>query len=139
MTSGSSVSSRFWVFRRKISGSFLGPTKLREKITVGMIQTLKQNEESEKILDSFGTIIVDECHHIPAKTFRETITRFNSYYLYGLTATPMRKNNDEDLIYVYIGNILSEITADLLDDEKPSTIRIDIRETGLQAPFDYRY
>lgn len=120
-------------------GKFSGSHKKKgEDITVGMIQTLKQNEESDKILDSFGTIIVDECHHIPAKTFRETITRFSSYCLYGLTATPMRKNNDEDLIYVYIGNILSEITADFLDDEKPSTVRINIRETGLQAPFDYR-
>jgi superfamily II DNA or RNA helicase len=120
-------------------GKFSGSHKKKGKdITVGMIQTLKQNEESSKILDSFGTIIVDECHHIPAKTFRETITRFSSYYLYGLTATPMRKNNDEDLIYVYIGNILSEITADFLNEDKSSTIRINIRETGLQAPFDYR-
>jgi len=124
---------------KKDIGKFSGSHKKQGKeITVGMIQTLKQNEESNKILDSFGTIIVDECHHIPAKTFRETITRFSSYYLYGLTATPMRKNNDEDLIYVYIGNILSEITADFLDEEKPSTVQINIRTTSLQAPFDYR-
>ena len=120
-------------------GKFSGSHKKQGKdITVGMIQTLKQNEESDKILNSFGTIIVDECHHTPAKTFRETITRFSSYYLYGLTATPMRKNNDEDLIYVYIGNILSEITSDFLDDEKTATVRINIRETGLKAPFNYR-
>lgn len=124
---------------KKDIGKFSGSHKKSGKnITVGMIQTLKQKEQSDKILDSFGTIIVDECHHIPAKTFRETIIRFSSYYLYGLTATPMRKNNDEDLIYVYIGNILSEITPDFLDDEKPSTIQINIRETNLQAPFDYR-
>jgi hypothetical protein len=49
---------------------------------------------------------VDECHHIPAKSFRDAIVNFNSFYLYGLTATPKRKNNDEKLIYVYIGNIL---------------------------------
>ncbi|MEX2633689.1 MAG: hypothetical protein WD267_06625, partial [Balneolales bacterium] len=42
--------------------------------------------------------------HMPAKMFRETIARLNSYYLYGLTATPMRKNNDEVLI-LYIGRI----------------------------------
>jgi superfamily II DNA or RNA helicase len=120
-------------------GKFSGHHKREGKnITVGMIQTLKQNKVSDKIEHSFGTIIVDECHHIPAKTFRETITRFSSYYLYGLTATPMRKNNDEALIYVFIGNILSEITAYFLDDEKPSTIQINIRETALQAPFDYQ-
>ncbi|MDR9367283.1 MAG: DEAD/DEAH box helicase family protein [Balneolaceae bacterium] len=109
-----------------------------EKISVGMIQTLKQQDVSDKIGDSFGTIIVDECHHVPAKTFRETITRYSSYYLYGLTATPMRKNNDENLIYVYIGNILSEIPSEYLDSEESATIQINIRETSLQAPFDYR-
>lgn len=103
-----------------------------------MIQTLKQHEISSKIGDLFGTIIVDECHHVPAKTFRETITRYSSYYLYGLTATPMRKNNDENLIYVYIGNILSEIPSEYLDSDQSATIQINIRETNLQAPFDYK-
>jgi superfamily II DNA or RNA helicase len=80
--------------------------KIGKEITVAMILTLSRNAEIEKISDSFGTIIVDECHHIPAKSFREAIVNFNSFYLYGLTATPKRKNNDEKLIYVYIWNIL---------------------------------
>ena len=119
----------------KYSGSYKHEGK---EISVGMIQTLKQHEVSGKIEDSFGTIIVDECHHVPAKTFRETITRYSSYFLYGLTATPMRKNNDENLIYVYIGKILSEITSEYLDSDQTATIQINIRKTGLQAPFDYR-
>ena len=120
-------------------GKYSGSHKNKgEKISVGMIQTLKQQDVSDKIEDSFGTIIVDECHHVPAKTFRETITRYSSYYLYGLTATPMRKNNDENLIFVYIGNILSEIPSEYLDSNQPETIHINIRETSLQAPFDYR-
>ena len=87
--------------------------KVGKEITVAMIQSLSRSEEIEKISNSFGTIIVDECHHIPAKSFREAIVNFNSFYLYGLTATPKRKNNDEKLIYVYIGNIL--YNADQID------------------------
>ncbi len=87
---------------------------------------------------TYGTIIVDECHHIPAKTFRETITRLRSYYLYGLTATPMRKHNDERLIYTFIGNILSEIPSDYTDKHKSPSLSIKIRETELSVPFDYR-
>jgi superfamily II DNA or RNA helicase len=108
------------------------------KITVGMIQTMNRSGEEQEIPDTFGTIIVDECHHVPAKTFREVITRVNSYYLYGLTATPMRKNNDEQLIYVFIGNILHQITPDYLDDSKSGTVRIQIRETDLRVPFNYQ-
>ena len=132
------IESFLGIPKREI-GKFSGSHKQKgEQITVAMIQTLNQNEESDQLLDSFGTIIVDECHHIPAKTFRESIIRFSSYYLYGLTATPMRKNNDENLIYVYIGNILSEIKAGFLDEEKTATIQINIRNTNLKVPFDYQ-
>lgn len=120
-------------------GKYSGSHKSEGKnISVGMIQTLKQQDVSHKIGDSFGTIIVDECHHVPAKTFRECITRYSSYYLYGLTATPMRKNNDENLIYVYIGKILSEISSDYLKSDQSATIQINIRKTGLKVPFDYK-
>ncbi len=49
-----------------------------------MMQTLSRMEEAdlEPLKNAFGTIIVDECHHIPAKTFWEVITDFNSYYLW---------------------------------------------------------
>lgn len=113
---------------KKDIGRFSGSEKRSGKqVTVGMIQSLNRSGENYEIPNTFGSIIVDECHHIPAKTFRETITRFHSYYLYGLTATPMRKNNDENLIYVFIGKILSEIKSDFLDDAKTKTIQINIR------------
>jgi len=112
--------------------------KVGEEITVAMIQSLSRSDEIEKISTSFGTIIVDECHHIPARSFREAIVNFNSFYLYGLTATPKRKNNDEKLIYVYIGNIL--YNAEQIEQIKQNLIKVEIniRETNLYAPFDYK-
>ncbi len=112
--------------------------KVGKEITVAMIQSLARNEEIDKITDCFGTIIVDECHHIPAKSFREAIINFNSFYLYGLTATPKRKNNDEKIIYVYIGNIL--YNADQINEirKNQTKVEINIRLTDLYAPFDYK-
>jgi superfamily II DNA or RNA helicase len=112
--------------------------KLGTEITVAMIQSLTRSDEISKIANSFGTIIVDECHHIPAKSFREAIVHFNSYYLYGLTATPKRKNNDEKLIYVYIGNIL--YNAGQLEQirQNKTEAEINVRETALYAPFNYK-
>lgn len=76
-------------------GEYSGNKKTRgEQITVGMMQNLHRNPIPDDFAHAFGTIIVDECHHIPAKTFRKTITAFNPKYLYGFTATPMRKHND---------------------------------------------
>ena len=112
--------------------------KVGKEITVAMIQSLTRSYEISKIANSFGTIIVDECHHIPAKSFREAIVNFNSFYLYGLTATPKRKNNDEKLIYVYIGNIL--YNAGQIEQIKQNIVKaeINVRETSLYAPFDYK-
>ncbi len=112
--------------------------KIGKEITIAMIQSLARRDEIDRISDSFGTIIVDECHHIPAKSFREAIVNFNSYYLYGLTATTKRKNNDEKLIYIYIGNIL--FNADQIDQIKKyrTKVEINIRLTDLYAPFDYK-
>lgn len=109
-----------------------------KQITIAMIQSLTRSEEISKIANSFGTIIVDECHHIPAKSFREAIVNFNSFYLYGLTATPKRKNNDEKLIYVYIGNILYNAEQKQQIKENNVKAEINIRETNLFAPFDYK-
>ncbi|MFV8328467.1 DEAD/DEAH box helicase [Flavobacterium sp. ZS1P14] len=47
-----------------------GKTKIGKQITVAMIQSLSKELEKpdvEKLLNAFGTIIVDECHHIPAE------------------------------------------------------------------------
>lgn len=112
--------------------------KIGKEITVAMIQSLSRSEETEKISNNFGTIIVDECHHIPAKSFREAIVNFNSYYLYGLTATPKRKNNDEKLIYVYIGNILYNVGQIDQIRQKQTKFEVNIKETNLYAPFDYK-
>lgn len=111
--------------------------KIGKEITVAMIQSLARADLTE-LRNQFGMIIVDECHHIPAKTFREVITQLNCFYLYGLTATPKRKNNDEKLIYVYIGNIIYEMTQKQLLDKQNSKVEINIRETYLSAPFDYK-
>lgn len=53
-----------------------------------------------------------------------------------MTATPKRKSNDEKLIYVYIGNIIHEITQKEFLIEQNNKVEINIRETNLFVPFD---
>lgn len=123
--------------------------KIGEQITVAMMQSLARSTNRQELSNAFGMIIVDECHHISAKTFRELIVNFNPYYLYGLTATPKRKYNDEKLIFYYIGDIIvkmkpisKEVGSDNLfaksKDKKENSLEIKIRETNLSAPFKSR-
>ena len=116
-----------------------GKNKSGKQITVATIQSLTkelQKPEHNELVNSFGTIILDECHHVPAETFRTTLSKFNAYYLYGLTATPFRKYNDGKIIFIHLGEIISEIKpADIPNAHHPKVI---IRNTELDVPFNSR-
>ena len=115
--------------------------KVGKQITVGLLQSLARKGDLSELQNSFGTIIVDECHHIPASTFREVIAQLNPKYLYGLTATPKRKHNDEKLIYVYIGDIIAQMaTSDVPVYETKVNVytpEVLIRPTNLEIPFKF--
>lgn len=112
-----------------------GKLKVGKHVTVATIQSLvKEVEKDETLKDAFGTILIDECHHIPAESYRKTIHQLNSYYLYGLTATPFRKYNDGKLIFIHLGEIIAEITAQQIGRNKKTTVII--RDTDLDVPFN---
>lgn len=119
--------------------------KTGEQITIAMMQTLVRANNFSELQNKFGTIIVDECHHIPAKTFREVISQLNPKYIYGLTATPKRKHNDEQLIYMFIGDIIAqmeqappEIVGQATEvSYKQVNTRVIVRETNLEVPFKF--
>lgn len=108
-----------------------GKVKIGEQITIATIQSLPK--QIEQIQNQFGTILVDECHHIPAETFRNTIEKLETFYLYGLTATPFRKYNDDKLIFAFIGDIISEIANNEIENFKHA--QIIVRNTDLDVPF----
>ena len=74
---------------------------------------------------------------MPARTFRDVITQFSPKYLYGLTATPTRKNNDEKLIFVYLGDILHTVPKDYNQQITTASpkLKLIIQETNLSVPF----
>jgi len=130
--------------KREIGQIGSNKKNIGDKITIAMVQTLNRMEDLKKLSDKIGMIIVDECHHIPARMFRNVITNFNPYYLYGLTATPERKNNDAKLIFIYLGDILHTIDRNFNKElstpqpgEQPIKInpKIIIRNTDLYVPF----
>ncbi|HEY4784665.1 MAG TPA: DEAD/DEAH box helicase family protein [Bacteroidales bacterium] len=113
-----------------------GKFKAGRKITVAMVQSLQKTLEKpgNEMLNAFGTIIIDECHHIPAETYRNTISKLSTYYLYGLTATPFRKYNDGKLIFIYLGDVIAELKSQDIQSFKQA--RVIIRNTELDIPFN---
>lgn len=109
-----------------------GKSKIGKQITVATIQSLQKQIENFK--NQFGIIIVDECHHVPAETFRNTIEKLYAYYLYGLTATPFRKYNDGKMIFTHLGEIIANIQPTEIENHKQA--KIIIRNTELNVPFN---
>lgn len=132
------IESFLWIMKKDIWQVWNQKYKIwKSGVTIAMMQTIVKKDDLSEIQNKFWLIIIDECHHIPAKTFREAIVNFNSKYMYGFTATPKRKNNDEKLIYCYIWDIISTIDRDF---KKVGSIKnhINIKETNLFVPFDYK-
>ena len=58
--------------------------------------------------DHFRHVVVDECHHVPAKSYQSVVPRLQPQYLVGLTATPERSDG-KSLLPDFDGHIAAEL------------------------------
>lgn len=58
--------------------------------------------------DDFDYIILDECHHATAESYKKIIEYFDPEFLIGLTATPERMDN-EDVFELFDSNVPYEL------------------------------
>ncbi len=75
---------------------------IREKdafVVCGTIQSVAGNLEDFQP-DDFGYMVIDECHHGTAETYRKVMSYFHPSFTLGLTATPERADG-EDLLSVF--------------------------------------
>lgn len=74
--------------------------------------------------DEFDYVIIDECHHATAETYKKIIAYFEPEFLLGLTATPERMDNQD--------------VFDLFDKNVPYELRLrDAIVNDLVVPFKY--
>ncbi len=64
---------------------------LNAPIVVASVQTMISRRERWPA-DHFGLVVVDECHHVMAKSYLDTLERFQSAKVLGVTATPDRSD-----------------------------------------------
>ena len=109
-------------------------------VVCGTIQSVSQNLDDFSPED-FGYLIIDECHHGTADTYRRIMSYFHPEFTLGLTATPERTDG-EDLLTVFqnVAHKLDLKTAVELDTLVPvRCIRIrtnidmrDVRISGFK-------
>ncbi|MBA7497281.1 hypothetical protein ES704_00009 [subsurface metagenome] len=113
-----------------------GKEKIGKKITVATYQSLIR--KNLKILSNkTGYVIVDECHRVPANTFQKVVKEFKARYLFGLTATPFRKDKLQKLMFLYMGEIIHRIDPDKISSElKGVNSILEIRYTDFYPTFE---
>lgn len=82
-----------------------GKNKPTYNIDISTIQSLNHNGLIKTELHQYGQIIVDECHHISAVSFEKVLRAIRSKKVYGLTATPVRKDGLHPIIFMQCGPI----------------------------------
>ena len=75
-------------------------------IVVSNVQSLVKH--IDKIAKEFGTVIVDECHHIPATTFTNITDKLHARYRIGLSGTMIRKDGKHILFPDYFGTVVHQ-------------------------------
>ena len=74
-------------------------------IDIALMQSCFENDEVKPFIKGYGMVIVDECHHVSSITFENVLKHVTAHYVYGLTATPIRKDGLQPIIFMQCGPI----------------------------------
>lgn len=77
--------------------------ELENDFVIALIQTMSQRDFAIGTFDSIGMVIVDEAHHICARSFSQFLFKLCPRYTLGLSATPERKDGLTNLLYWFLG------------------------------------
>ena len=119
-----------------------GRAKPTGKIDIAVMQSLSRQGEVNELVERYGQVIVDECHHLSAFSFEAILKRVRAKYVLGLTATPTRRDGQQPIIFMQCGPIrytaAPPATAphQLEVTQRQLNSRIELPETaGIQEVF----
>lgn len=74
-------------------------------IDIALIQSCLDEDGVKPFVQDYGMVIVDECHHVSSITFEQVLMSIKVHTIYGLTATPIRKDGHQPIIFMQCGPI----------------------------------
>lgn len=92
--------------------------RVGEQITLTTIQTLAKlsKDKLDLLINEFGLVICDEFHRSSAKSY-EVLDLFHAKYFIGLTATDMRTDGLEKVLYWRFGEVCYRSEEKLVDED----------------------
>ena len=80
-------------------------------VDVAMVGSLYSKGKFNDFINSYGMVLMDECHHCGSNTSVEVMQKVNARYIYGVSATPKRGDHLEKIIFMLLGPIRHSYTA----------------------------
>ena len=98
--------------RKSLIGKLQGPhDSMTGIVDIAMAGSLRKKGEWHPLLDQYGMVLVDECHHAASDTIREILQKVPAKYVYGVTATPKRADGLEKINDMLLGPIRYSYSA----------------------------
>lgn len=80
-------------------------------VDVAMVGSMYGKGNFSELINSYGMVIMDECHHAASNTSMELLQKINAKYVYGVSATPKRGDSLDKIIYMMLGPLRHRFTA----------------------------
>lgn len=93
-----------------IAGGKRKPTGVIDIATYQSLINLKDNTVLP-LVQNYGHVIVDECHHVSAPRFEMVLNEVRAKYVLGLTATPDRQDGHQKIIFMAAGPIRHKVKS----------------------------
>jgi superfamily II DNA or RNA helicase len=113
-----------------------GKNSLNGIVDIAVMQSLSRKGEVRECVKDYGMIIADECHHASAFTYEQILKTTNAKYIYGLTATPTRKDGHHPILFMHCGPIRYRDNPKKQAEKRPFDHYIVPRFTSLRVPLD---
>jgi superfamily II DNA or RNA helicase len=110
-----------------------GQKKLTGALDVALIQSLVRKEMVDDRVADYGNLIVDECHHISARSFELVVRRAKAKFVTGLSATVSRKDGHHPIIFMQCGPVRHRVNARTQAAGRPFRHHVLVRPTGFRA------
>ena len=113
-----------------------GKQALNGVIDIAVMQSLNRMGELKDCVKDYGMVIVDECHHVSAFSFEMILKNVSAKYVYGLTATPTRKDGHHPIIFMQCGPIRYRDDAKKQAEKRPFDHYLIPRFTSFNVPVN---
>jgi superfamily II DNA or RNA helicase len=111
-----------------------GRSKAKGIVDVVMVQSLARRDDVAEITASYGLVIVDECHHVPAVTFERAVREVPVRKWVGLTATPYRRDGLQAMMAMHCGPVRHTMSSPV--EAVRHSLELIVHETAHEATED---